>query len=205
MKLTSGHQKTAVIAAPATISAMAAMASHAAPADRIMVAADGSGHYQSVEAAIDAVPTSRPAQMTIGIEPGAYRGVVNIPSSKPDVRLFGLGQSPSDVVIVENHSAGTLKLDGTTYGTSGKRHRRDQRTRLRCPEPHHLQRRSMDRHVGKHLAGGAFRGISESRLRGQSQWGQMFTMSFVSMAPVIGFFIAGQKYLVKGIATTGLK
>jgi multiple sugar transport system permease protein len=40
---------------------------------------------------------------------------------------------------------------------------------------------------------------------GQSQWGQMFAMSFVSVAPVIGFFIAGQKYLVKGIATTGLK
>ncbi|QFY11299.1 ABC transporter permease subunit [Nonomuraea phyllanthi] len=40
---------------------------------------------------------------------------------------------------------------------------------------------------------------------GQSQWGQMFAMSFLSLAPVVGFFIAGQKYLVKGIATTGLK
>jgi multiple sugar transport system permease protein len=40
---------------------------------------------------------------------------------------------------------------------------------------------------------------------GQSQWSQMFAMSAVSLAPVIGFFIAGQKYLVRGIATTGLK
>ena len=40
---------------------------------------------------------------------------------------------------------------------------------------------------------------------GQSQWGEMFAMSFVSLAPVIGFFIAGQKYLVRGIATTGLR
>jgi multiple sugar transport system permease protein len=40
---------------------------------------------------------------------------------------------------------------------------------------------------------------------GQSQWGEMFAMSFVSVAPVIGFFIVGQKYLVNGIATTGLK
>lgn len=40
---------------------------------------------------------------------------------------------------------------------------------------------------------------------GQSQWGQMFAMSFLSLAPVIGFFIAGQRYLVRGIATTGLK
>lgn len=40
---------------------------------------------------------------------------------------------------------------------------------------------------------------------GQSQWSQMFAMSIVSLAPVVGFFIAGQKYLVRGIATTGLK
>ncbi len=40
---------------------------------------------------------------------------------------------------------------------------------------------------------------------GQSQWGQMFAMSVVSLAPVVGFFIAGQKYLIRGIATTGLK
>ncbi|ACQ79052.1 binding-protein-dependent transport systems inner membrane component [Beutenbergia cavernae DSM 12333] len=40
---------------------------------------------------------------------------------------------------------------------------------------------------------------------GQSAWGPMFAMSVVSLAPVIGFFIAGQKYLIKGIATTGLK
>jgi multiple sugar transport system permease protein len=40
---------------------------------------------------------------------------------------------------------------------------------------------------------------------GQSRWGEMFAMSFVSLAPVIGFFIAGQKYLVRGIATTGLR
>ena len=40
---------------------------------------------------------------------------------------------------------------------------------------------------------------------GQSQWGQMFAMSFLSLVPVIGFFIAGQKYLIQGIATTGLK
>jgi multiple sugar transport system permease protein len=36
-------------------------------------------------------------------------------------------------------------------------------------------------------------------------WGPMFAMSVVSIAPIIGFFIAGQKYLINGIATTGLK
>jgi multiple sugar transport system permease protein len=36
-------------------------------------------------------------------------------------------------------------------------------------------------------------------------WGPMFAMSVVSVAPIISFFIAGQKYLINGIATTGLK
>lgn len=40
---------------------------------------------------------------------------------------------------------------------------------------------------------------------GQSAWGPMFAMSVVSLLPIVAFFIMGQKYLVQGIATTGLK
>jgi multiple sugar transport system permease protein len=40
---------------------------------------------------------------------------------------------------------------------------------------------------------------------GNSSWGPMFAMSALSIAPIFGFFLAGQKYLVRGIATTGLK
>lgn len=39
----------------------------------------------------------------------------------------------------------------------------------------------------------------------QTPWGSVFAMSIVSLAPVFGFFLAGQRYLVRGIATTGLK
>jgi multiple sugar transport system permease protein len=39
----------------------------------------------------------------------------------------------------------------------------------------------------------------------QTPWGPVFAMSIVSLAPVFGFFLAGQRYLVRGIATTGLK
>jgi multiple sugar transport system permease protein len=38
-----------------------------------------------------------------------------------------------------------------------------------------------------------------------TSWGPVFAMSMVSLAPVFGFFLAGQRYLVRGIATTGLK
>jgi len=39
----------------------------------------------------------------------------------------------------------------------------------------------------------------------QTPWGPVFAMSIVSLIPVFGFFLAGQRYLVRGIATTGLK
>jgi multiple sugar transport system permease protein len=39
----------------------------------------------------------------------------------------------------------------------------------------------------------------------QTPWGPVFAMSIVSLAPIFGFFLAGQRYLVRGIATTGLK
>jgi len=40
---------------------------------------------------------------------------------------------------------------------------------------------------------------------GDSAWGAMFAMAVVSLGPLFGFFLVGQKYLVQGIATTGLK
>ncbi|QOR71492.1 carbohydrate ABC transporter permease [Ruania alkalisoli] len=40
---------------------------------------------------------------------------------------------------------------------------------------------------------------------GSSAWGPMFAMSVLSLLPVIGFFFIGQRYLINGIATTGMK
>jgi multiple sugar transport system permease protein len=49
----------------------------------------------------------------------------------------------------------------------------------------------------------ALRAFVDSTTR--TSWGPVFAMSIVSLAPVFGFFLAGQRYLVRGIATTGLK
>lgn len=40
---------------------------------------------------------------------------------------------------------------------------------------------------------------------GQTSWGPLFAMSVIALGPVFGFFLAGQRYLVRGIATTGIK
>ncbi|GAA2350984.1 carbohydrate ABC transporter permease [Saccharopolyspora halophila] len=39
----------------------------------------------------------------------------------------------------------------------------------------------------------------------ESSWGSLFAMSVVSLLPIFLLFLFGQKYIVKGIATTGLK
>jgi len=38
-----------------------------------------------------------------------------------------------------------------------------------------------------------------------SNYGAMFAMSVVSLIPLFIAFLVGQRYLVKGIATTGIK
>lgn len=41
--------------------------------------------------------------------------------------------------------------------------------------------------------------------QGGTQWGPLFAMSIVGLAPIFGFFLAGQRYLTQGLATTGFK
>ncbi|GAA1749061.1 carbohydrate ABC transporter permease [Nonomuraea bangladeshensis] len=38
-----------------------------------------------------------------------------------------------------------------------------------------------------------------------TSWGSMFAMSVVSLAPIFLAFLVGQRYLIRGIATTGIK
>ncbi|RKN46936.1 carbohydrate ABC transporter permease [Streptomyces hoynatensis] len=40
---------------------------------------------------------------------------------------------------------------------------------------------------------------------GQSSYGSLFAMSTLSLVPIVGFFIAAQRLLVEGVATSGLK
>jgi pectin methylesterase-like acyl-CoA thioesterase len=105
--------------------APAAGAAGAAPAHRhparplIVVAADGSGDVTSVQAAINAVPAGNTVPTTILIRRGVYRELVTIPADRPFLTLVGATGNPRDVVITFDNASGTLKPDGTPYGTSG--------------------------------------------------------------------------------------
>ncbi|HST83749.1 MAG TPA: pectinesterase family protein [Kineosporiaceae bacterium] len=83
------------------------------PTGPTTVAADGSGTYRTVQAAVDAVPANNTSRVTITIKPGTYREVVTVPATKPFITLQGTGSSASNVVIVYNHSANSSGTSGS--------------------------------------------------------------------------------------------
>ncbi|GAB2831984.1 hypothetical protein GCM10022221_33600 [Actinocorallia aurea] len=70
-----------------------------------VVAADGTGKYRTVQAAIDAVPANNKARTVITVKAGTYRERVTVPANKPYITLQGLGSGPSKTVIVNNRTA----------------------------------------------------------------------------------------------------
>ncbi|MFC8848993.1 MULTISPECIES: pectinesterase family protein [unclassified Micromonospora] len=77
------------------------------PSGAPTVAADGTGTYRTVQAAINAVPANNSSRVTITIKPGTYREVVTVPANKPHITLRGLGSSPSNTVLVYSNYAAT--------------------------------------------------------------------------------------------------
>jgi pectin methylesterase-like acyl-CoA thioesterase len=86
----------------------------AAPAKKktIMVAADGSGQFKTVQEAVDSAPDGN---VRINIKPGEYRSLIAINAN--GVELRGLGKTPQDTVLVYDNSAGTPGPDGRQLGT----------------------------------------------------------------------------------------
>jgi pectin methylesterase-like acyl-CoA thioesterase len=77
-------------------------------ADRVTVAADGSGNYKTVADALAS------GAADIRIKPGTYRELLVI--ERPGVHLLGLGERPQDVVLTYDLSSGTA--GGTTKSAS---------------------------------------------------------------------------------------
>ena len=55
----------------------------------IVVAADGSGDFKTVQEAVDAVPANNRTRTVIRIKPGTYKARVIVPSNKPRVTFQG--------------------------------------------------------------------------------------------------------------------
>ena len=78
------------------------------------VAADGSGNFTTVQAAINAAPMARTVVYTIFIKNGRYREKISIPATKPFLQL--IGESVANTILTYNDGASTL-VGGIALGT----------------------------------------------------------------------------------------
>lgn len=83
----------------------------------LRVAADGSGQYRTVQAALNTLSNSNTTPTQIRIKPGTYREKLTI--TKPLVTLCGETGKTTSTILTYNNGASTLKADGTAIGTSG--------------------------------------------------------------------------------------
>ncbi|GAA1595723.1 pectinesterase family protein [Actinoplanes couchii] len=77
------------------------------------VAADGTGTYRTVQAAVDAVPAGNTTRRIITIKAGTYREIVTVPANKPYITFEGLGTDYSKTTIINNRDAGHYGLQGS--------------------------------------------------------------------------------------------
>ncbi|GAA0290652.1 PelA/Pel-15E family pectate lyase [Gracilibacillus halotolerans] len=85
--------------------------------NKLVVAKDGTGNFDTVQAAIDAIPEQSEDRIEVFIKNGIYEEVVTIPADKPNVHL--IGEDSEDTIIRYDNYAGKDNGVGGTLGTSG--------------------------------------------------------------------------------------
>jgi pectinesterase len=83
--------------------------------ERIVVAADGSGNYKTVQAALDAVPKNNKQSLTIYIRNGIYKEKLHLDSSKNFVTLTG--EDKFNTILTYDDHTGKLSPTGDTINT----------------------------------------------------------------------------------------
>ncbi len=81
---------------------------------KLVVAQDGSGDYNNVQAAIDAVPDKNSHEVEINIKIGVYKEVIDIPADKAHISL--IGESAEETIISFDNYAGKDNGLGGTMG-----------------------------------------------------------------------------------------
>jgi pectinesterase len=99
------HPTIALLAAVLVL----ASAAPASAATTITVAADGSGNYTTIQAALAKAVSGD----TISVKAGTYRGQVSIPASKPGITIKGATGIATDIVITGNTPQGSGGASGS--------------------------------------------------------------------------------------------
>lgn len=87
----------------------------AADPAELVVAADGSGSFKTVQAAIDAAPAGAKAPVVIRIKNGTYKEKLHIGKEKSFLRL--VGEDRDKTILTFDDGAKTLGPDGKELGT----------------------------------------------------------------------------------------
>jgi pectinesterase len=108
------RRRTSTVTALAVATALGtlvstALAGSAHAATAITVAADGSGNYTTIQAALAAASSGT----VITIKPGTYQGQVNITSSKSGITLQGSTGLATDIVITGSTPQSTSSASGS--------------------------------------------------------------------------------------------
>jgi pectinesterase len=81
----------------------------------VVVAADGTGQFKTVQAAVDTAPDDNSKPYVIFIKPGVYQGLVVVPRAKRFIHF--VGEDPETTVLTYHLNAGQLGPDGKPIGT----------------------------------------------------------------------------------------
>ncbi|GLJ09568.1 hypothetical protein SUGI_0112020 [Cryptomeria japonica] len=96
-----------------------------APAHRMrinaVVAADGSGHHSSIQAAVDAAPEKSKRRYVIHIKAGMYQENVDIPKKKPNLMFIGDGKHLTVVTSSRNVHDGYTTFRSATVAVTGQK------------------------------------------------------------------------------------
>ncbi|KAM0001204.1 putative pectinesterase [Helianthus debilis subsp. tardiflorus] len=85
----------------------------------VYVAADGSGDYTTVAAAVAAAPSKSATRYVIKIKAGVYRENVNIPSGKTNLMFIGDGRSNTIITASESVAGGNTTFNSATVAAVG--------------------------------------------------------------------------------------
>ncbi|XP_073034063.1 pectinesterase-like [Primulina eburnea] len=85
----------------------------------VTVAADGSGNYRTVSAAVAAAPSSSSKRYVIRIKAGVYRENVDIPRSKRNLMFVGDGRTTTIITASRNVVDGSTTFNSATVAVVG--------------------------------------------------------------------------------------
>jgi pectinesterase len=83
----------------------------------LTVAADGSGQFKTVQAAVDAVPDDNKEPVVISIKPGTYKEKITVPKTKPFVTFKG--DDAKTTILTNDWNAKHVGPEGKEVGTFG--------------------------------------------------------------------------------------